>query len=247
MDMKKALFVLMSALSGALFIGCSSTKVINIADLSPVAIVNVAANQTLPYYSDETREDEYGDDEGVLTVTVNKFLAKENPEFLTRLDRVDYADEVLAKTLVEIAGCEVVDKDKVIDSDTYKSLGNSPLALLDTRCRAIDYKVFYDINGKKARLLEKEVGAKSLVLLEFKFNKMLMKGSKLSGKLGGRAEMTAKVYDDKGKLIINKDYLSTSFDTIEISKLNYDRDALVELFPPLIENLINQFVLDCVN
>ena len=49
-----------------------------------------------------------------------------------------------------------------------------------------------------------------------------MKGSKLSGKLGGRAEMTAKVYDDKGKLIINKDYLSTSFDTIEISKLNYE-------------------------
>ena len=98
MDMKKALFVLMSTLSGALFIGCSSTKVINIADLSPVAIVNVAANQTLPYYSDETREDEYGDDEGVLTVTVKE---KKMVDRVTKEERYYNAFKIVEGELKE--------------------------------------------------------------------------------------------------------------------------------------------------
>ena len=39
-------------------------------------------------------------------------------------------------------------------------------------------------------------------------------------------------------------YTSLSPEKIEISGKNYDQQALVDLFPALIENLISKFIMD---
>lgn len=245
--MKKSSFLILVATVVAIFSSCASSKVITLSEHSPVAVINLTSNHSIPYYSDETPDDEYGEDEGILGVSVSKFLYKESPELLTAPDRLDYAEEYLVKALEEIGGCEVVEKDTVINAEMYSKIGVNPLAKIGTKIYGEGYTPFYNIGAKKARLLMNEIGAKSLIMAEFKFQKTLVKGTKLSGQLGGRAELEIKVFNEKGKNIIMNTYTATSFDTIEIRKLNYDKDELVELFPPLIENLINQFVLEFVN
>ena len=44
-------------------------------------------------------------------------------------------------------------------------------------------------------------------------------------------------------MILSDDFEVTSLETVHISMLDYDKDELVEMFPDLIDQLINQFIV----
>ncbi len=241
--MKKSVSLMLTgALLSALFTGCASTS-FSIAESGPYAIMSVSSNVNVPYYSDEVRDDEYGTEDGLISNAVNKFLGKNNPEIISAEDRVNLASDRLKALLEENGGVQVIDYDKVIESQQYSSIKEGLIGFTDVKLRAYDYKSIDSIGSKKARLLMKETDSKNLIFATFTFKKRIVKGSKLGGQICAYAAANFSVYNERGKNIINDDFEVQSAETIEISKLSYDKDELVELFPDLIDQLINQFIV----
>lgn len=214
-----------------------------------MAVISVSCNKTLPYLQDEEQDNvnEFGRDDGILTNTVNSFLKKNDQEFLTNQDRADFAAEQIALSLSEIAGIEVVSKETVLESEGYKNLSTSLLSFISTKIRATGYKELDTVGSKAGRMLMNDLGAKSLLICDFRFYKSLVRGNKFSGKIAGYVIMTVKLFNEKGKLVLNKEYDAETLDKLDISTLKYDKDALVELYPPLIENVLTKFALEFVN
>ncbi len=230
--------------SGFIFTSCLSNSFSMTESGSPVVLMQVVTNTHVPYYSEETRDDEYGDEDGILSNAINGFLGKNNPEIQTVPDRALYIEEAFRRLMAENAGIEVLDKQILFESPTYKNIGEgSVMSYLDVKYRLPDYKFMDDIGAKKARLICRETGAKSLVFLNFTFKKVIADGSNLKGQVAARAEMEITVYNDQGKRVIHDTSVTQSLETTELYLTKYDKDAVVEMFPALIEELINKFIV----
>lgn len=241
--MKKSFLLLSIAAGISVFLtGCASTN-FSISESGPFAIMSVSSNISVPYYSDETRDDEYGTEEGLLGNALTKFLEKNNPEILTALDRVDLCDSEIKRLMEENAGVSFIEKETVLDCEHYRKLMEGLTGYTDVYLRADGYKSIDSIGSKNARLIMSETGAKNLIFAHFVFKKKIVKGSKLSGDICAYASANFSVYDEKGKMILSDDFEVTSLETVHISMLDYDKDALVEMFPDLIDQLINQFIV----
>lgn len=223
--------------------GCASTKVA-LAEHSPVAIISVTGTNLVMWQSENTDSDEEDDTSNLLTGMANKLLDSKNPEILTAVDRLDYADETFRLVAEEIAGLSVLPKKNVVDSDIYKysyrSLFN---ALSDSTC-ATGYKDMTVIGAKRARMLAKGVGAKSLVAMDFNFKKTLTRGTRHNGQIAASITMKIKLTDERGHETINKEYKKVSMNTTPIKGGYYDKDVLISLINETIEELITQFVLE---
>ena len=55
--------------------------------------------------------------------------------------------------------------------------------------------------------------------------------------------MDVDIYDCRGHQKIMDTFTADSSQLVEILKTNYDKDALVELFPEIIDLVINQFIV----
>lgn len=225
------------------FSGCKSAPIL-LAEHSPAAIVSVLSNPTIPWIDEGDRDDEEDDGEGILSVAVNKFLGRNNPEILTAADRLLYAEESFHSLFSEIADTELLDKDVVLSSKTFKSLKAGIFSSFETEIAAEGYLKIYGLGAKNARILMEELNAKSLIFVTFKFNKKRSSANKWSGSVYAVAQMSVKVLDNRGKEIINKDYTVTSTQTTPLLNRKYDRDALVDMFPELIDYLITRFIVD---
>ena len=228
-----------------LLVGCASTKYSMTESASPVAILGVCGNTHVPYYSSEVRDDEYGEEDGLLSNAINSFFGKNNPEIQTAADRVDYAEDAFRRILPEVAGVEVVPKEVVMNSPTYANIGkNSLLSYIDVKIRGEGYKFMDDIGSKKARLISRETGAKSLVFLSFTFKKYIKDdGDNLNANLGAMGIMNVLMYNEHGKKVLEDEFTVISPESVEMRMTKYDKDEMVELFPSVIDQLINKFIV----
>ena len=238
---KAAFFVFLPVL----FASCASAKFSLSESASPIAILGVSGNTHVPYYSEEVREDEYGEEDGLLSNALNNFLGKNNPEILTAADRVEYAEEAFRRLVPEATGVEIVPKEVVLNSPTFESIGkNSVLSYIDVKIRGEGYKTMDDIGSKKARLIMKETGAKSIVFLDFTFKKYIKgDGHNLKADLGAMGIMNVLLFNEDGKRVFEDEFTVISPESVEMRMTKYDKDAMVELFPSVIDQLINQFIV----
>ena len=242
--MKKSLFLSVTSLfSACLFLSCASTK-ISISDYSPVGILGVEGNPTILAVDFDNQKDE--DAGGTLSNAINKLIDGKNPEILTAQDRVDFAEECLRHALEEIAGVEVVDKEKITQSENYKYAKLNILSMTNTNCVAAGYQQdMLSLGAKKARVLMQESGAKGLISLEFEFDKKLSKKE-----LYAVVKMKVRFIGSNGREILNKEFVEESTEKIKVHGLydsNYDKDTFVTFYPPIIESIINKFVLEYMN
>ncbi len=240
--MKKSFVIAFFAVAIFAFSSCAA-KVITISEHEPVALISVIGNTALPWQNSSISSNDDDDDgNGLLSNMVNKLIDGKNPELLTGLDRVDYAEASFRQLVSDVGGAEVLDKDDVVKSDAYIDLGQSYYNLLSATVSASDYKDLTTIGGKKARMLMDKINAKSLVLLHFDFQKKLNKGNRWNGDVSGVVNMKVKVLNERGKEVLNKT-ITTYTEPLQIRGRKYSKDELVALFPEAIDNAIREFVV----
>ena len=238
--MKKIKIFFTIILASTLFTSCVSNKIV-LSDYTPMAVLSVRGNQSIPWK--EERDEDYQDLDGVITSSMNKLFGKSNPEIQTNKDRINYADERFAYLLEENVGISVVPKENVINAENYKSINQSVFAIADTKIYADDYKKIEELSNQKTKLLLRELNAGSSVFITFTFNKIIVEGSKLKGTMTASVTMDIDIYDNRGRQKLMDSLTAESSTLLEISKDKYDKDALVELFPDLIDLVINQFAV----
>lgn len=242
--MKKIYLCLLTLGASILLESCLSNNFLLNESTSPLMIMQMSCNTHVPYYSDEVRDDEYGDEDGLISNAINSFLGKNNPEIQTVPDRLTYAEDSFRRLLPENAGVEVLDKQVLFDSPTYKNIGTgSMMSYLDVKYRSPDYKYMDDLGRKKARMICSETGAASLVFINFTFKKAIVDGSNLKGDVAAWAQMDIRLYDKTGKKVVDDVFTTTSSTTTELYLTKYDKEAIVEMFPDLIDELISKFIV----
>lgn len=244
--MKKIFALLLAASFGAAFLtSCGSTK-IAIQEHSPVAVFSIIGNSQIPWTKDDPNDPDEAESDGLLSTMVNKLIDGQNPELVTAVDRLDYADASFRQILPEMTGCEVLSKEAVLSSEAYEDLNASYFNALSSTKSATDYKDMTTIGAKPARIAIEGVGAKSAAILNFTFQKKLLKGNKWNGELVGIVTMKAKLLNSRGKEIINKTYEVQVPTRVKISSHKYNKNTLVDSLNEGIDSVIRQFALEFI-
>ena len=243
---KNVVFVALAASASILLASCGSTK-IAIQEHSPVAVFSIVGNSQVPWLADDPNDPDEADADGVLSSMVNKLIDGQNPEIVTALDRLDYADDSIHQILPEITGCEVLEKNVVLSSEGYDELKPSYFNLLASTKTATGYKDLTTVGSKNARIAMNKIGAKSALVLNFTFQKKLLKGNKWNGELCGLVTMKAKLLNERGKELLNKTYVAQTTERTKISSHKYDKDAFVNTLKEGIDNAIRMFALEFVD
>ncbi len=242
---KSILWLAGAAFSAFIFASCGSTK-IAMQEHSPVAVFSIVGNSQVPWTADDPHNPDEAESDGVLSSMVNKLIDGQNPEIVTAVDRLDYADDSIRQILPEMTGCEILSKEAVVSSKAYADLSPSYFNLLSSTKTATDYKDFTTIGAKNARLTMESIGAKSLIILNFTFQKKLLKGNKWNGDMCGLVTLKAKLLNSRGKEIINKTYEIQTSERTKIASHKYDKNAFVATLKEAIDSAIRQFALEFV-
>lgn len=223
-----------------LFFGCKSLP-IQLSNGSPMAIVTIRSNSYIPWESEDPSEED--DSDSIITGLVTKVLDSNNPELLTAIDRLDYIDEEIRHVIPEINNCQIVDKDKVVKSKIYKRLKKSYYNTLVDSKLATGYKDLTTLGSKNARLLMKEVGAKSILIIDGTFKKKIVNGTRKNGELAGIAFIKFKILNEKGSEVINKVITTITEKSLIIEDGIYDKDEFVLEMNTAINLAIRQFAV----
>lgn len=242
---KSILWLAGAAFSAFIFASCGSTK-IALQEHSPVAVFSIVGNSQVPWTADDPHNPDEAESDGILSSMVNKLIDGQNPEIVTAVDRLDYADDSIRQILPEMTGCEILSKEAVVSSKAYADLSPSYFNLLSSTKTATDYKDFTTIGAKNARLTMESIGAKSLIILNFTFQKKLLKGNKWNGDMCGLVTLKAKLLNSRGKEIINKTYEIQTSERTKIASHKYDKNAFVATLKEAIDSAIRQFALEFV-
>lgn len=242
---KRFIFGAACFISAAVFFdGCASNKV-EPASLSPAAVVSVTGTELVNWLisqSDSSEDDDDGN--SYVNGTINKLLDSKNPEIQTAVDRLDYADETLRHMAGEFTDIEILDKDEVINSSAYKNLRKSLYNALQSTATATGYKDLTVINSKIARMFMQQLGASSLIMLDFSFGKDISSGSRRNGLAEAVVTMKAKIIGRDGKETVNKEYTAVSSKKVPVQYDQYDKNEMVERIQETIDDVIKEFVLE---
>ena len=82
------------------------------------------------------------------------------------------------------------------------------------------------------------------MVLEFEFFKKAATGNTINGTVCPYVKMKAKLYDQEGKEIKYKTYTLQGAETLKVAGRRYDQEALVGMYPEVIDQLLSQFAMD---
>ena len=239
--MKKSVFIL--AALPLFLIGCKTPPKIDLVDYSPIAIVSVYSNSSLPWYS---KEGEKNPEDSLVTSDLNKVIEKNNPEYQTVQSRIDDAAHILEKCLSE-NGVTLVDMDAVKNTTVYGSGFNKFYQQATTSTAADGYMVL-DYNGNaRNRSIARESGAGGTLFAEFIFQKQKIQNGLFDENVAAKVTMKVYVADSTGKKLLYRTYRGLSPESIPYDNGNWDRGTLVSYFPGVVESVVNAFVIDYCN
>lgn len=225
---------------------CVSTK-ISLQESSPVAVISIIGNTQVPWI-DEDDETVLATDEpeaeSLLTSMASRIIDSNNPEILTAVDRLDYAFDSASMNILEMTGCAVLPKEEVLSSEAYSYMTPSYFNSLTPTKTATGFKDLTTIGAKNARYLMDSLGAKSLLILSFTFQKDVVKGTKTNGAIGGVVTMKAKLLNNRGREVLNKIFVAKTSEPIKIMRGQYNKDSLVEQLENTIDDVIRQFCME---
>lgn len=238
----KATVLSVFSLCAAFLAGCASAK-IEPESVSPLAVITVAGNSTLPWYVLKDGE-EPSANKGLLQNTINSKFRQENPEIASSYNRLDYAEDALRRIIPDVAGIEVLDRESVLSSKSYKQMSSGLFSAMNTTITAEGYK---DLRSPDRYLMSKlcnETGANGCIVLEFEFFKKAVSGSLINGEGAPYIKMKAKLYNSDGKEIKYKTYTATGAETVKVKAKKYNQDELISYYPAVIDQLITQFAME---
>lgn len=235
----KIYFGFLSVVCASVLFGCASTK-LALGTLSPMAVLNVEGSSVIWEEADdfdyEAQEDEGG---GILATSVNKLLNSKNPELQTASDRMNYAEESLRHALEEKCGVQLLEKEKLTESNVYQYEILNLLGILSTNTAADGYRGgIVKLPAKKAQLLMSEIGAESLISAQFEITKKVANKS-----IYPLVTMKVKIQNRRGKMVLDKEYSAQSVSGVKTygAYNKYNKNDFVALINPLIDDVISRF------
>lgn len=244
--MKKTFAAVFSAvLLCASFFGCKSARQIDIADYSPIAVVSVYSNSSVPWYVKNSgrNTDESTTAGGLISSDLNKFIEKDNPEYKTVQERIDQAAEILIAALEE-NGVSVKSREALHESDVYKSSFNKFMQDADTWTNADGFMAL-DYSGKsRNRKIASQTGAGGTMFAEFIFQKEKVQDGFFDSRVAARVTLKVYVADAEGEKVLYKTYSGISPDSVDYKNGAWERDVVVGYFPGVIESVVNRFIMD---
>ena len=239
--MKKTLSRMMFAtLTGTLVMILFSCKSIKFdKDIySPVAVLTVYSNPSLPWYDPQAKSSNAVDDS--LPGSLLKKANQENPELYTVQDRIDSACGTLMVALDE-AGIETIDAETIFNNAEYQRLSKAFLSNLETDVPASGLKIQDYMSGKKYRSLAQSLGAGGMMFVEFSFYKQKIPSGLHDVFIHARSTMNVYVYDSDGKKVFHKKYTGISEAGTLDDNGYYDKHALAAKYPETVG-----YVVDCL-
>ena len=239
--MKKSIFALLGAIP--FLYGCASTPK-NLKEFSPVAIMTVYSNPSVPWYDEKTNSESVED--GILSGAVNRLINRKNPEHEERQERINYASSLLSEKMRDF-GLEVIDPTTNKDGSAYKDAGSDFTDYIGNTVPAEGYSAITSSNGKMNRTFCKETGAKSVLYVNFRFQKVMVQEGVHNKGVAARVVMSVFGTDSNGKKIINKEYKAVSEGYANLVKSsNWDKEKVLSFYPELEDRLITKFLVDYV-
>ena len=222
--------------------GCASAK-IEKETISPLVVITVAGNSSLPWYVIKDGEEPKAT-KGLLQNAINSRVFENDPEIASAWNRLDYAEDALRRIFEDITEVQFVEKEAVVSSKKYKAMSEGLLSVMNTTITATDYRDLRNPGKYDLKKLLESVGGKGGVVLEFEFFKKAATGTTISGTVGPYVKMKAKLYDQGGKEIKYKTYTLQGSESLKVAGRRYDQEALVEMYPEIIDQLLAQFAMD---
>ena len=211
-----------------LFYSCKSVP-LDLKTYSPAAVISVYSNPSVPWYNERTNSETV--DDGILSGAVNRLINKTNPEVETSQERINQAASILYEKLKD-SGLEVITPQNLENSSVYKNTGKDFFDYIGNTVPAAGYNAITSSNGKLNRMLCKESGAKSVLYVNFRFQKVLAKDGVRNKGVSARLVMTVFATDSNGKKIISREYKAVSENyTPFINTSNWDKEELISFFP----------------
>ena len=237
---KLIIFVVFSALFFA-FTSCASTKT-DLSSYNPIAIMTVYSNNSVPWY-DENNSNKQSDD-GILTGAVNRAINKKNPVLETAQERIDVAAELLSRRM-RATGLSVIDPSVLQDCTSYKNAGKNLFDYLGNTIPANGYDSLTSSSGKLNRAMCNETNAKSVLYVNFVFQKTYVKDGVHNKGVAARVVMKVYGTSAEGKTIIHQEYSAVSNEYTPIVKSSqWNKEELCSYFPTVINTVITQFLND---
>ncbi len=208
----------------------------SVTETSPVAILSITGNKSVPWFEGNSPS-AY---EGALTGKINEKMNRLSPERETAVSRLDYAYDSFVAAFGKKEGASIIEKELVASSDAYKKCLEGTPKYLSVRAGATGLKKLSDMSKKNARAVLNEIGAKSAFFMDFEFWKV-RKNSKV---LSALVILKVRVVNDEGKEIVSKRYSVESSSGIPISGKSYNTDGLLALLNFTIDEAIDKFISD---
>ena len=226
-----------------IFFACKSVP----ADLSaytPIAIMTVYGNPSVPWYNESTNTETV--DDGILSGAVNRMINKKNPENTTAQERIDEASALLSERMRDF-GLEVIDPTVLKDCPIYKDTGKNFLDYLGNTVPAKGYDAITSSNGKLNRSMCKQSGAASVLYVNFRFQKVIVKDGVRNKGVTARLVMSVFGTDASGKRLVNREYKAVSSDYTELIKSSdWDKDKIMTFYHALENRVITEFLSEFV-
>lgn len=245
--MKKTLKIMMlTMLTGMLVMSLFSCKSIKFdKDIySPVAVLTVYSNPSLPWYDPQAKSSNAVDDS--LPGSLLKKANQENPELYTVQDRIDSACKTLMEALDE-SGIVTVDADTIFNNAEYQKLSKVFLSNLETDVPASGLKIQDYMSGKKYRSLAQSLGAGGMMFVEFSFYKQKIPSGLHDIFIHARSTMNVYIYDQDGQKVFHKKYTGVSEKGTVDDNGYYDKHELVAKYPETVDYVIGCLMQDLLN
>ena len=211
---------------------CWAAKKQPLSSASPVAVMSVTGNKAVPWFDGN----EKSASEGALTGKINEKMNKLSTERATAVSRLDYALEGV-RFRVEEKGAQMVEKERVLGSSSYKNNPGGTPKYLSAKAVATGYKSVFDMGRKNVRAVLSELGAQSAMFLDFEFWKV----RKNSKELAALVILRARVVNADGKEIVSKRYSVESESRILLSGNSYNTEQLLSLLEFTVDDALDKF------
>ena len=230
--------------SALLFVSCaSSKKTIDIADVSPAAVLTIASNERIGWLGTN------GDDDsgGLLTGYLLKLSASANADkpsvIYNSTDKLlAYAEKCLREKLIA-AGFSLVPAEDVFAVKTYAESRQNANVLRDDGNLAEGYRCFAPASKAVIKGVSAETGARSCVFALFKFNKELLSGDDMTGDIIPVVSVSLEFTDANASKICTLSGSASGSERLYSERGTYDYEKLFSFFP----DLIDAAVIDCIS
>lgn len=218
------------------FIGCASTKNVDLSKVSPIAIITIKTNPEVTMYEDPN------DGSGFLTKYIYLRDDESNPISTARLGNIAEA-KLLAKLKDNNA---FLPKQVVTSVKAY--VKQKPSVFKGVNNRVVEgYKFFSENDTQRNGYILKELNAKTGLFITFLFNKTNFNDDReiKNGDMHACVTMNVSLRDIKGKKIYENYFTSISEDIVTVGSNRlepHEKEEFSKLFLPQMDIVIDEFI-----